>query len=158
MPVGNRRGSGTPRLATDPARPLARAGAERLQHPRPPRLGGVQHPPVARVEPDVVDALERRAGLQGREVGAGIGLGEHRRRQNLGRGQLRQVVLLLIVGSAEPDEFGGDLAAAGPPSGLATLLAPLAIVTVPLIASIARASSSPSAPYSPRSAASRAVR
>ena len=60
---------------------------------------------------DVVVAVAHRAGAQGREVGAGVGLGEDRGRQDLAARDLGQVFLLLRLGAADQDQFGGDLRA-----------------------------------------------
>ena len=61
---------------------------------------------------DLVDvALTHCAGLDRREIGTGIGLGEHRGRQYLARRQTRQPLLLLLLGAAAKDQFGGDLRA-----------------------------------------------
>ena len=54
---------------------------------------------------------QHRAGAQAGEVGAGIGLGEHRRRQDLARGDRRQPVLLLRLGAAGRISSAGDLRA-----------------------------------------------
>jgi len=59
---------------------------------------------------DLVDiAAPRRPGLQAGEVGAGVGLGEHRRRQDLAGGDPGQKAALLLLGAAVEDEFAGDL-------------------------------------------------
>ena len=59
---------------------------------------------------DLVDvALAHGAGLQRGEIGAGIGLGEHRGRQHLAGGDLRQPLALLLFGAAAENELGGDL-------------------------------------------------
>ncbi len=67
-----------------------------------PRLGAV----------DLVDAaLAHGTRPQAAEIGAGIGLGEDGGRQDLARGDARQVFLLLLRRAAEADELGGDLGA-----------------------------------------------
>ena len=58
---------------------------------------------------DIVIAVPGRAGAQGREVGAGVGLGEDRGRQDLAARNLGQVFPFLPVRAADNDEFGGDL-------------------------------------------------
>ncbi len=61
---------------------------------------------------DLVDvALAHRAGLQRSEIGAGVGLGEHRRRQDFAGRDLRQPLGLLLVGAAAEDQLGCDLRA-----------------------------------------------
>ena len=59
----------------------------------------------------VAVAVAHRAGAERAEVGAGAGLGEHGRRQDLAGRQLGQPSLLLRLGAAEADQFGRDLAA-----------------------------------------------
>ena len=56
-------------------------------------------------------ALAHRARLQRGEIGAGIRLGEHRRRQHLAGGDLRQPFAFLLLGAAAENQFGGDLGA-----------------------------------------------
>ena len=61
---------------------------------------------------DLVDvAGAHRARLQRGEVGAGVRLGEHRGRQHLAGGDLRQPLALLLLGAAAEDQLGGDLRA-----------------------------------------------
>jgi hypothetical protein len=61
---------------------------------------------------DLVDiALPHRARAQAAEVGAGIGLGEDRRRQYLAAGDDAQPAGLLLLRAAEADQLGGDLRA-----------------------------------------------
>ena len=56
-------------------------------------------------------ALAHRAGLQRREIGAGIRLGEHRRRQHFAGCDLRQPLALLVFGAAAENKLGRDLGA-----------------------------------------------
>jgi hypothetical protein len=51
------------------------------------------------------------AGLQRAEVGAGVGLGEHGGRQDLGAGDLRQPFVFLRLRAAAQDQLRGDLGA-----------------------------------------------
>jgi hypothetical protein len=61
---------------------------------------------------DLVDvALAHRARLQRGEIGAGIRLGEHRRRQHFAGGDLRQPFALLLLGAAAENQLGRDLGA-----------------------------------------------
>jgi hypothetical protein len=55
--------------------------------------------------------LPHRPRLERREIGAGIGLGEHGGRQHFARGELRQPFALLFLGAGADDQFGGDLGA-----------------------------------------------
>ena len=66
---------------------------------------------------DLVDvALAHRARLQRSQIGAGIRLGEHRRRQHLAGRDLRQPFALLLFGAAAEDKLGGDLGAGAEPA------------------------------------------
>ena len=87
---------------------LLRIGAYQQRH----QVGANRMGDPGLVAVDLVDvALAHRAGLQRSEIGAGIGLGEHRRRQQLAGSDLRQPFLLLLGGAAAEDQFGGDLRA-----------------------------------------------
>ena len=52
-----------------------------------------------------------RRGFAGAEIGTGVGLGEHRRRQFLAAGDQRQPMLALLLRAAGQDQFGRDLRA-----------------------------------------------
>src|SRR5690606_18052852 len=54
-------------------------------------------------------AIANRTGTEAAEVGAGVRLGEDRRREHFARGDLRQPLLLLRVGAAKTDQLGSDL-------------------------------------------------
>ena len=61
---------------------------------------------------NLVDAvLAHRAGLERGEVGAGIGLGEHRGRQHFAGGDLGQPFAFLLVRPAAENQFGRDFRA-----------------------------------------------
>jgi hypothetical protein len=56
-------------------------------------------------------AVPHGPGGEAAQVRAGVGLGEHRRGQDLARGDPGQPLLLLLVGAAQADELGRDLGA-----------------------------------------------
>ena len=56
-------------------------------------------------------AVKHGARAQAGEIGTRIGLGEHRRRQQLARRDAREVLLLLRLGAAGADQLGRDLRA-----------------------------------------------
>ena len=85
---------------------LARIGAHQERH----QVGahGMGDPGLVAV--DLIDvAVTHRPGPQRGEIGAGIGLGEHRRRQNFAGSDLGQPFVFLLLGAAARDQFGGDL-------------------------------------------------
>ena len=68
----------------------------------------MRDPGLVAVDPVGV-ALAHRARLQRGEVGAGIRLGEHRRRQHLAGRDLGQPLAFLFLGAAAENKLGGDL-------------------------------------------------
>ena len=87
---------------------LVRIGAHQQRH----QVGAHRMRDPGLVAVDLVDvAGAHRARLQRGEIGAGVRLGEHRRRQHLAGGDLRQPLALLLFGAAAEDQLGGDLRA-----------------------------------------------
>ena len=56
-------------------------------------------------------AVARRAGLERGKIGAGVRLGEHRRRQHFAGRDLRQPFAFLLLGAAAQNKLGRDLGA-----------------------------------------------
>ena len=87
---------------------LLRIGAHQERH----QIGAHRMRDPGLVAVNFIDiALAHRARLQRSEIGAGIGLGEHRGRQYFTRRQLRQPFRFLLGGAAAENEFGGDFRA-----------------------------------------------
>ena len=87
---------------------FVRVGADKQGHQvGPHRMGD---PGLVSVD-DVAVVLAHRAGPQGSEVGAGVGLGEDGGRQDRSARDARKVFLFLRLRSADQDEFGCDLGA-----------------------------------------------
>ena len=85
---------------------FVRIGAHQQRH----QVGAHRMGDPGLVAVDLVDiAFAYRARLQRSEIGTGIRLGEHRRRQDFARRDLRQPFRLLLLGAAAKNEFGRDL-------------------------------------------------
>ena len=108
--VALRLGHDEHRQAPVAERPVGVGAGEQQQHvgagpERAPRLDAVDAPALGAV----VEGVAGGRGLDAGDVGAEVGLGHGDRTHDLGGGQLREPVLLLLLGAALLDRPGHDL-------------------------------------------------